>query len=82
MDVIVGGLYGSEGKGNIDRAANARLVVDTIERTHTAQAAKAASRSDFVKGRAGAVKKAAEEAAKARQRPRRQRKRDLQRQSG
>jgi uncharacterized protein YgbK (DUF1537 family) len=46
------------------------LVVDTIERTHTAQAAKAASRSDFVKGRAGAVKKAAEEAAKARQRPR------------
>jgi len=40
------------------------MVADTIERTHTRQAAEAASRSEFVMGRAGAIKTAAEEAAK------------------
>jgi hypothetical protein len=39
------------------------MVADTIERTHTAQAARAASRSTFVKERAGAIKSTAEKAA-------------------
>lgn len=52
------------GKRAVDRAANARLVADTIERTHPAQAATAASRPEFVKDRAGAIKKAAQEAAR------------------
>lgn len=47
------------GKRAVDRAANAGMVADTIERTHSAQAAKAASRSTFVKERAGTIKKAA-----------------------
>jgi hypothetical protein len=51
------------GKRAVDRATNARMVADTIERTHPAQVAKAASRSGFVKDRAGAIKKAAEKAA-------------------
>jgi len=50
------------GRRAVDRAANAQLVAETIERTHTAQAAKAASRSQFLKDRAGAIQKAAEEA--------------------
>jgi hypothetical protein len=51
------------GNRAVDRADNARMVAETIERTHTRQAAKAASRSQFVKERAGAIKSAAEKAA-------------------
>lgn len=52
------------GKTAVNRAANARMVADTIERTHTRQAAKAASRSQFLKARAGSIKQAAERASK------------------
>jgi HEPN domain-containing protein len=47
------------------RAANARMVAETIESTYTRQAAQAASRSSFLQETAARVQAAAEKAAKA-----------------
>jgi len=46
------------------RAANARMVAETIESTHTRQAAQAASRSTFLQETAAKVQAAAEKTAK------------------
>src|SRR3954471_14873232 len=50
------------GKHAVDRAANAKMVADTIERVHTLQVAQAASKSDFLKSRAGELTEAAKRA--------------------
>jgi hypothetical protein len=51
------------GHAAASRAANARMVGETVERTHTRQAAQAASRSSFLRDTAAKVQAAAEKAA-------------------
>ena len=51
------------GKHAVDRAANAKMVADTIERIDTWQVAQAASKPDFLKSRAGEITEAAKRAA-------------------
>jgi hypothetical protein len=51
------------GKHAVDRAANTKMVAGTIERVHAGQVAQAASKSDFLKSRAGEITEAAKRAA-------------------